>query len=252
MPKTIVAIGGGKIGTKARLPIDREILRLSNEKNPKLLFIPTASSDSELYWKQIQKYFGDFLKCRTDVLFLIKEKPSRDQIRRKISSADIIYVGGGNTLKMMRLWRRMGVEKLLMTAYGKGTVLAGTSAGAICWFDSGHSDSMSFYNPRKWNYINVKGLGIISGINCPHYNGRTLGVPRRKNFQDLIRRIGGMGMAIDNYCAIEFRDGQVFKVLASKPRARLTECLRDNGMLSRNRSLRINKSADYSRFMSST
>src|SRR5579862_3576329 len=169
MPKTIVAIGGGKIGTSARLPIDREIVRLSNKKNPKLLFIPTASSDSELYWKQIRKHFGDFLKCETDVLFLMKEKASREQLRRKISWADIIYVGGGNTLQMMRIWRRLGVDKLLLAAYKKGTVLAGVSAGSICWFDSGHSDSMSFYDPHKWKYVNVKGLGLIQGIHCPHY-----------------------------------------------------------------------------------
>src|ERR1700691_5945627 len=101
MPKTIVAIGGGKIAARETLPIDREIIRLSKKKNPKLLFIPTASSDSEIYWKQIQEHFGNFLRCKTDVLFLIKEHPSREQIRRKILSADIIYVGGGNTLQMM-------------------------------------------------------------------------------------------------------------------------------------------------------
>jgi len=220
MPKTIVAIGGGKIAARQTLPIDREIIRLSQRKNPSLLFIPTASSDSEIYWKQVRKYFGDFLKCKTDVLFLMKEKPSRAQIRSKISSADIIYVGGGNTLQMMRIWRRLGVGKLLIAAYKKGTVLAGISAGSICWFDSGHSDSMSFYNPGQWKYINVKGLGLIPGINCPHYNGKTRGVPRRKNFQDLIRKTGGIGIAIDNNCAIEFRDGCVFKVLVSKPRAK--------------------------------
>src|ERR1022692_947544 len=144
MPKTIVAIGGGKIATRQTLPIDRHIIRLSQKKNPSLLFIPTASSDSEIYWKKVREYFGDFLKCKTDVLFLMKEKPSRQQIRSKISSADIIYVGGGNALQMMRIWRRLGVDKLLIAAYKKGTVLAGVSAGSICWFDSGHSDSMSF------------------------------------------------------------------------------------------------------------
>jgi dipeptidase E len=219
MPKTIVAIGGGKIGTRETLPIDREIIRLSNKKNPRLLFIPTASSDSEIYWQQIQEYFGDFLKCKTDVLFLIKEKPSREQIRRKILSADIIYVGGGNTLQMMRIWRRLGVGKLLISAYKRGAVLAGVSAGSICWFESGHSDSMSFYNPRKWKYINVRGLGLIKGIHCPHYNGRTRGVPRRKDFRDLIRKTSGVGIAIDNNCAIVFRDGRLFRVLRSKPRA---------------------------------
>src|SRR5665213_1121359 len=229
MPKTIVAIGGGEIRTRATLPIDREIIRLSNKKHPRLLFIPTASSDSEIYWKRVREYFGGCLKCKTEVLFLIKEKPSREQIRSKISSADIIYVGGGNTLQMMRIWRRLGVGKLLIAAYRRGTVLAGVSAGAICWFDSGHSDSMSFYNPRKWKYINVKGLGIIHGINCPHYNGKTRGVPRRKNFQDLIRKTGRMGIAIDNHCAIEFRDGRIFKVLASKSRARAYRVFRGEG-----------------------
>ena len=220
MPKTIVAIGGGEIRTRATLPIDREIIRLSNKKNPRLLFIPTASSDSEIYWKRVQEHFGGFLKCKTDVLLLIKEKPSGEQIRNKISSADIIYVGGGNTLQMMRIWRRLGVGKLLIAAYERGTVLAGISAGSICWFDSGHSDSMSFYDPRKWKYINVKGLGIIRGINCPHYNGGTRRIPRRKSFQALIRKTGGIGIAIDNHCAIEFRDGRVFKVLESKSRAK--------------------------------
>jgi len=150
MLRTIVAIGGGEIKTRGTAAIGREIIRLSHKKNPRRLFIPTASSDSERYWKHVQEYFGNFLKCKTDVLFLIKEQPSKERIRRQISSADIIYVGGGNTLQMMRIWRRLGVDKLLISAYENGTVLSGISAGAICWFDSGHSDSMSFYNPRKW------------------------------------------------------------------------------------------------------
>jgi dipeptidase E len=170
MRKAIVAIGGGEIRTRGTAAIDREIIRLSCKKHPKLLFLPTASSDSQRYWEHIQKYFGDFLKCKTDVLYLLKERPSKEQIRLKISSADVIYVGGGNTLFMMRVWRRLGVDRLLRTAYENGTVLSGISAGAICWFDSGHSDSMSFYNPRKWKYINVRGLGLVQGMFCPHYN----------------------------------------------------------------------------------
>jgi dipeptidase E len=218
--KTIVAIGGGDIRTRGTAPIDREIIRLSNKKNPKFLFIPTASSDSEPYWKHVQEYFGKFLKCKTDVLFLIKEQPTKQQIRQKILSADIIYVGGGNTLQMMRLWRRRGVDKLLKSAYENGTVLSGISAGAICWFDSGHSDSMSFYNPRNWKYINVRGLGLISGIHCPHYNGMTRGVPRRKHFRDMIRRTGGIGIAIENNCAIEFVDGRFYRVIGSRSYSR--------------------------------
>ena len=156
------------------------------------------------------------MKCKTGVLYLLNEHLSKEQIRGKILSADIIYVGGGNTLKMMRLWRRLGVDKLLKLAYEKGTVLSGISAGAICWFDSGHSDSMSFYNPRKWKYINVRGLGLLKGIHCPHYNSMTRGVPRRKHFREMIGKTGGIGIAIENNCAIAFIDGRFYKVITSK------------------------------------
>lgn len=229
MPKTIVAIGGGKIATRQTLRIDREIIRLSNKRNPSLLFIPTASSDSAVYWKKVREYFGGFLKCKTDVLFLMKEKPSRQQIRSKISAADIIYVGGGNTLQMMRIWRRLGVDKLLIAAYKKGTILAGVSAGSICWFDSGHSDSMSFFNPRKWEYIKVRGLGLVNGILCPHYNSTTLGVPRRKHFRDMIQKTGGIGIAIENNCAIEFIDGRFYRVISSKPNSRAFKVYKSGG-----------------------
>src|ERR1700731_839581 len=134
MRKAIIAIGGGDIRTKGTAAIDREIIRRSGKKNPKLLFIPTASADSERYWKHVREYFGGYLKCKADVLFLIKKQPSKEQIRKKILSADVIYVGGGNTLRMMRVWRRLGIDQLLRTAYENGIVLSGISAGAICWF----------------------------------------------------------------------------------------------------------------------
>jgi dipeptidase E len=219
MSKTIVAIGGGDIRTRGTAEIDREIIRLSGRKNPSVLFIPTASYDSARYWEHVKEYFGKFLNCSTDVLLLISGRLTNGQIRKKILSADIIYVGGGNTLYMMRLWRRHGVDKLLKQAYENGTVLAGISAGAICWFDSGHSDSMSFYNPRRWKYINVRGLGLVKGIHCPHYNSRTRGIPRRKHFREMIRKVGGIGVAIENNCAIEFIDGRFFRVISSKPDA---------------------------------
>ena len=229
--KAIVAIGGGKFTNGGRVAIDREIVRLSGKRHPRLLFIPTASSDFEPYWQNISEYFGGFLQCQVDVLWLLKERPSLDQIKRKISSADIIYVGGGNTLMMMRLWRRLGVDKLLRAAYQRGIVLSGASAGSICWFESGHSDSMSFYNPKKWKYINVKGLGLIEGIHCPHYNGMTGGVPRRREFRKMIDKIGGLGIAIENGCAIEFIDGRFYRVIASRRNAHAYTVVKRNGKI---------------------
>ena len=220
MARAIIAIGGGVIRTRGTLGIDREMIRLSNKPHPRILFIPTASSDSEEYWEEFRDYFGGFLECRTDALFLVKDAPAKNQIEKKIRWADIVYVGGGNTLYMMRLWRRLGVDRMLKAAYRKGTVLAGVSAGAICWFDAGHSDSMSFYNPQRWKYIQVRGLGLIRGIACPHYDSSTGGIPRRREFREMIRKTGGIGIAIENNCAIEFIGGRLYRVIRSKPRAR--------------------------------
>ena len=95
------------------------------------------------------------------MLNLLGRNPSDDELRSKILSPDIIYVGGGNTLKMMRRWRYLGVDSLIRQAWENGTVLSGVSAGAICWFEWGHSDSMASYNPDDWKYIRVAGTGLI-------------------------------------------------------------------------------------------
>jgi dipeptidase E len=152
-----------------------------------------------------------------------------EQIETKLFGADIVYVGGGNTLYMMRVWRRLGVDRILKAAYHRGTILAGVSAGAICWFDSGHSDSMSFYNPQHWNYINVRGLGLVRGIGCPHYNGGSCGVPRRRAFREMVRTTGGMGIAIENNCAIAFIDDRYYRVIRSNDRARAYRVYKKRG-----------------------
>lgn len=232
--KKIVAIGGGGIGkprsnSEITTKIDKEIIRLAEKKNPKLLFMPTASSDSESYIEAVRKHFGKRLGCKVEVLCLIKEKLTKKEIRDKILNSDIIYVGGGNTLKMMKIWRKIGVDKVLKQAHNKGVVLSGLSAGSICCFDSGHSDSMSFYNPKKWKYIKVKGLGLIKGIHCPHYGSSKLGVPRKKHFQNMIKASGGFGIAIEDNCAIEFIDDKYFRIIASKPRAGAYRVYKRNG-----------------------
>ena len=217
LTKKIVTIGGGS-GRFSTLPIDKEIVKLANKKNPKFLFIPTASSDDQKYWNYMQELYGKKLKCKTDVLFLIKENPTSEQIKNKIQSADIIYVGGGNTLMMMKLWRKLKVDKLLKEAWQKGTVMCGLSAGSICWYEFGHSDSMSYFNPKRWKYIKVRGLGLLKGIHCPHFDSHTLKVPRKTHFIKMIKAHGGLGIAIDNDCAIEYIDNK-FKIIPAKKNA---------------------------------
>ncbi len=213
--KKIVAIGGGEIGRKG-LPtetaaIDKEIVRLSGKKNPRLLFIPTASSDAETYVDAVIKQFGDRLGCRVDVLYLIKKKPDRKEIKQKILSSDIIYVGGGNTLRMMRLWRKLGVDLILRQAWEKGSVLSGISAGAICWFRYGSSDSRKQNNPAA-GLIRVSGLGFIRGLYCPHYDSET---DRRPHLKELMRKTPGKAIAVQDCSAIEILD-DTYRLISSK------------------------------------
>lgn len=208
--RTIVAIGGSDSPV-----INREIIRLSGKKKPKVLFIPTASDDEFHYLAWFQHRFGEDLGCETEVMCLLSENLPQAEIKRMIEMADIIYVGGGNTLKMMRKWRFLGVDSQLKKAYQRGAVMCGVSAGAICWFESGHSDSISYYNPKKWDYIRVKGLGLIDAFFCPHYDNEALGIPRKKSFQKMLLKFGGCGIAVDNYAAFCFVDDQV-KVISEK------------------------------------
>ncbi len=216
--KKIIAIGGGEIGRPGypveTTQIDKEIIKLSGKKNPKLLFIPTASSDSELYFNTVKKHFGDKLGCKIDVLYLIKEKPTKKEIKNKILNSDIIYVGGGNTLKMMKIWRKTGVDKILIAAHNKGIILSGLSAGSICWFKWGNSNSRSFNN-SKANLIKVSGLNLINALHCPHYD---IEKDREPYLKKMMKKSSGVAIAIDNCCALEVIDNK-YKIIGSKPSA---------------------------------
>lgn len=211
----IVAIGGGDMQNSETLSIDNEVVELTGKTRPRTLFIPTASYDSVEYWEGFQRVYGGELGCDTSVLYLLNKATSSEAIRDLILSSDLIYVGGGNTLKMMKRWRKLGVDHLLQDAFDGGAVLAGTSAGAICWFSYGHSDSMAFYHPDDWRYIRVKGMGLVDSLACPHFDGETDGIKRNQDFIQMVRKHGGMGTAIDNHCAVVFIDG-AFRVISSR------------------------------------
>ncbi len=211
--KTIVAIGGYEdedvkahtFGTP--LAIDRAIVDLAGKKTPKVLFIPTASSDSVGYVEAWLKNYRDKLGCSTDVLRLIQEKPTLKEVQAKLDWADVIYVGGGNTLKMMKKWRRLGVDKMLRRAYADGKILCGVSAGSICWFEYGISDSLHFYDAKETKYIKVRGLGILKGIHNPHFGSEREDCKyRTKGMKEVMQRSRGKCFGIPDGCAVIFQD----------------------------------------------
>ena len=167
-----VLIGGGELLRKETLEIDKYIISRSNRANPRLLFIPTASHDAVAYIKNIEDYFGGMLGCICDSLCLSSKNIEYSEIEEKIRSADIIYVGGGDTKYLIDIWNKDKVDVLLKKAMESEKILCGLSAGSICWFERGISDTESFTSNTKWNYSLINALGFIHGIFCPHFDER--------------------------------------------------------------------------------
>ena len=159
--KNIVAIGGGGFGRSlGSLAIEKYIISLVNKKNPKICFIPTASGDNDLYKLNFYRAFSE-LKCITSHIDFFSRT---EDLEEKVSTQDIIYVGGGNTKSMLAVWKEWNLHEILKKAYENGIVMSGVSAGAICWFDKGITDSYS----DRLEIIDC--LGIVKGIACPHFD----------------------------------------------------------------------------------
>lgn len=201
----VVAISGGNL--ESTKPLNRYLVSMSKKDHPNFLFLPTASEDAMEYIQNVHKHFEP-LGCNVGELCLTKETYSTKTIQHLFQTADIIYVGGGDTIKMMRLWNEHGVDTLLLEAYYKNKIMAGISAGAICWFEYGHSDSEAFTGNEHWNYTWAKGLGIFNGAFCPHYNEMD-----RKCFDKMLKDINIDGYALDNNVAFVETNGtyKIFK-----------------------------------------
>jgi len=211
----IVAIWGGEIGRPGypieTIKIDKEIVKFSWKKHPNLLFIPTASWDSEWYVSVASNYFWKKLWCKINILYLINNKPTTKEIEEKILGSDIVYVWGGNTLKMMTLWRKFWVDKVLKKALKKDIVLCWTSAGSICRFRHWNSDSRKFTSDSN-QLIKVTWLGLINALHCPHYNVEE---QRHEDLKRMTKKYPWVSIAIDNCCAIQIHDDK-YRIISSK------------------------------------
>lgn len=206
MKRQIIALGGGGFSMEPENPsLDNYILEQSDKKIPKICFLGTASGDSEGY---IERFYTGFKSknCTPNHLSLFKGQT--DKVEEFILQQDIIYVGGGNTRNMLVLWKEWGLDKILKQAYSTGTVLSGLSAGAICWFEEGLTDSI----PNQLNKLDC--LGILEGSNCPHFDGES---ERQNVYMDKIRN-GEMkgGIACDDGIGLHFINERLQAVVSSR------------------------------------
>jgi dipeptidase E len=217
MKRNIIAIGGGKIRVpKHREPqtslIDQSIVQQVKRKKPRVLFIPTASEDNAEYCDAFRNQYENRLGCSVQELLLYRNRPSIRKIQMLIAQSDIIYVGGGNTLRMMNLWRQLGVDKYLDKARKRGAVLCGLSAGAICWFRQGNSDSRKFKDNSNKTLIKVTGLDYADLLMCPHYDVEK---HRQPSLKAMMKKMQGVAVALDNCAALHIKNDQ-YRILTSK------------------------------------
>ena len=203
-------MGGGGFSMEPRnLRLDRYILGLAKTKRPRVCFVSTASGDSRDYIRRFHLAMEKH-DCVPSALTLFR-RDARDPADI-IRAQDILYVGGGNTANLLAIWRLHGVDQAIRRAWNDGVILAGVSAGMICWFESSVTDSFGPLRELK------DGLALLPGSACPHYDGEAR---RRPTCHRLIReRQLPPGVAADDGAAIHYIDGKIHRCVASRPRAK--------------------------------
>lgn len=208
--RQVIALGGGGFSMEPENPLlDLYVLQQSGKINPKICFIPTASGDSDNY---ISRYYNFFNKqiCIPSHLSLFK--PQTRDLESFLLENDIIYVGGGNTKNLLILWKEWGLDTILRRAWEQGVVLAGISAGSICWFEEGVTDSFGD------GLEPLTCLGFLKGSNCPHYDGE---LNRRPAYQNLVAKSKiKPGIATDDGVALHYIDQKLSEIVSSRPNAK--------------------------------
>ena len=193
--KQIIAIGGGGFGREIKdLKIEKYIVDQSKAKTPKICFIPTATGDDQAYIDTFYKAFNS-LGCKTSHINFFKRTIN---LKEHILDQDIIYVGGGNTKSMLAVWREWELDKILFEAYNNKIIMSGVSAGAICWFKKGITDSW------KDNQATLDCLNFVDGVCCPHYDEEPERIPYVKEI--LVNKEIRACYAIEGYAALHLID----------------------------------------------
>jgi peptidase E len=205
--KSIIAMGGGGFLMEESPLLDDFILSRAKGRESRVCFIPTASGDSDRMLVNFYTAMGP--RCHASHLPLFR--PDGNDPATHLLRQDVIYVGGGSTLNMLAIWQIHGVDQALARAYEAGVVLCGVSAGALCWFEAGVTDSFGRLTAMD------NGLGFLPGSFCPHYDGD----PRRRPaYPRLISEGLRAGFAADVGAALHFVDGALAEVVTSRPSAR--------------------------------
>ena len=206
MPRRIIPCGGRQL---YHPELTRYVFGLARRPRPRVLFLPTASGDSADYLLTFYQQLAG-VDCEPSHLALFERTVG--DIAGLVASQDVVMVGGGNTANMLAIWRLHGVDRALRGAYAAGTILTGWSAGCICWFEAGITDSFT----PDLGPLN-DGLGILTGSACPHYDSEER---RALVFAREIAAGMAPGIALDDGVAARYDDEQLVEVVSGRPDGR--------------------------------
>ncbi len=204
--RRIVACGGQQLLYPA---LTTYLLALARRPRPKVLFLGTASGDGPGYLLTFYQALAG-VDCEPDHLALFDRMV--DDVDGLVRAQDVVIVGGGNTANMLAIWRLHGVEAALRNAYAAGTVLSGWSAGCLCWFEGGITDS---FTPALGALHD--GLGILAGSACPHYDSQAA---RRPVYAREIAAGLAPGIALEDGVAARYDDEQLVEIVSARAEGR--------------------------------
>ncbi|HLM18379.1 MAG TPA: peptidase E [Acidimicrobiia bacterium] len=204
----IVAIGGGGFSEDRENPLlDDFVMALTDAPKPNVCFVSTASGDSPYY---VDTFFATFAtrNCTPTCLRLIR-RPTPDP-EELLAEQDVIYVGGGWTEPMLRVWRACAIDAALLRAWERGTILCGVSAGSMCWFEAGITAAAG--RPDTMRPVEAC-LGLLPGSHCPHYEHTT----RRLGYHRLVTT-GALaaGHAAEGGVALHFVGTELAEAVTSR------------------------------------
>ena len=224
--RQILAMGGGGFTMEPNNPLlDDFVLSIAHTREPRILFLPTASGDTTAQINAFKARFDD-RTCIAEHLSLFRLRESTRTLREIVLDQDIVYVGGGSMRNLLAIWQAHGLEDLLIEAWRSGTVLAGLSAGAMCWFQGGVTRSSG---PPEV----MDGLGVLAGSLTVHADGEPERLPV---WLAGVRegRIPG-GWALDDGVGLLFRGATLERAVSSRPGAGAQRVDAIAGELVRNR-----------------
>jgi peptidase E len=199
----ILAMGGSSPGRAGRL--HDLVLELAGRR---VCFVPTASTNPETALVSFYESFAH----RAEPSHVVFHPWPREDLREHVLSQDAIYVGGGNTANMLAIWRAHGFDRLLREAWERDILLCGWSAGMICWFEAGVTDS---FGPQLVGMSDL--LGFLPGSACPHYDSEEA---RRPVYRELVANGFPPGYAADDDVALHFVGTVLHEVVATRAGAR--------------------------------